>query len=218
MDLLTTEEQQVEAIKKWWRENWASVIGGALIGIGIIVAGRMWMQNQTANTRAASSTFEAMMAAVNSGQKDVGLEFANNLVTQYAGSPYAAFAALASARVKLEAKDKDATRAHLQWALDNASQEEIKHVARIRLARLMLSEGQYAEALKLASVTSDGPFLGTYEEIKGDAYLGQQQPEQARAAYASAMQHLDPSAAMREIVQMKLDNLGAVDSAMQAGS
>lgn len=218
MELLTTEEQQVEAIKQWWKENWASVIGGVLIGIGIIFGGRMWLQNQDLQARSASAAYEAMMSAMNSGQTDISLEFSTNLMTQFADSPYAAFAALSSARVKLEQNDAVAGRAHLQWVIDNAGDEELQHIARVRLARLLLAEGEFAEAIKLANAGDGSSFRGSYDEIKGDAYLAQQQPEQARAAYASALAHLDPAAGIRELIQMKLDNLGAANEVVQAGS
>ncbi|PAR85254.1 YfgM family protein, partial [Vibrio cholerae] len=34
MELYDTEEQQVEAIKDWWKENGKAVIFGAVIGLG----------------------------------------------------------------------------------------------------------------------------------------------------------------------------------------
>ncbi len=217
MELLTTEEQQVEAIKKWWKDNWASVVGGVVIGIAIVYGGRMWMETQQGKVRAASTTYEAMIAAVTAGQKDMGLEFGSTLMNQYPASPYAVYAALASASIKLEQKDAAAGRAHLQWALDHASDDGMRHITRIRLARLMLGEGQNDEALRLIDAVNGDAYQGSYDEIRGDLFLAKQQPERAREAYASALQHLDPAASERELVQMKLDNLGAGgDSAMQA--
>ncbi|MGU3844696.1 YfgM family protein, partial [Vibrio diabolicus] len=34
MELYDTEEQQVEAIKDWWKENGKAVIIGAVVGLG----------------------------------------------------------------------------------------------------------------------------------------------------------------------------------------
>ena len=33
MEVYTTEEQQVEVIKEWWKENGTSVIAGTVIGL-----------------------------------------------------------------------------------------------------------------------------------------------------------------------------------------
>ena len=42
MDVYKTEEEQVEAIKKWWQENGKSIIAGVVIGITAIFGWRAY--------------------------------------------------------------------------------------------------------------------------------------------------------------------------------
>lgn len=215
MDVLTTEEQQVEALKKWWKENWASIIGGVLIGASIIVGWQLWTGHQVSQAKVASSTYEAMMSAMQSGQVDVGLEFANNLVSQYPDSPYASLAALASAKMKLEQGDSESARTHLRWVMENGKPDEIRHTARLRLTQILLSEAKYDDALSLVADVTGGAFQSSYDAIKGDIYLAQGKKDQALATYQQALSNLDPASRMRDILQMKIDNLGGAAATVQ---
>lgn len=216
MDVLTTEEQQVEALKKWWKENWLSIVGGVLIGGGLIIGWRLWVDQQSSQAKAASSTYEAMMSAMEAKQSDVGLEFGNNLVVQYPDSPYASLAALANAKMKLDQGDVLAAKTQLQWVLDNGNPEQIKHTARIRLARLLLGENKPDEAMSLVNGISGSKFQASYDALKGDISLAQGNVEQARMAYTQALSGMEPGSRSRDLLQMKLDNLGGGSSEMQA--
>ena len=42
MDIHRTEEEQVEAIKTWWKANGTSVIVGVVLGVAVIFGVRYW--------------------------------------------------------------------------------------------------------------------------------------------------------------------------------
>lgn len=206
MDVLTTEEQQVEAIKKWWSENWVSIIGGALVGVGLILGYRTWVSTQDAKAAAASTVFEAMIASMEAGKNEEALNMAGKLVTDFGDSSYAAYASLASARVKLSEGDGDSAKVHLQWVLDNADSEALKTVAAIRLARLLLVQQDYDGVLGIVKSYPDLGSIG--EELRGDALAGKGDSGNARLAYVKAIAESGAAQTRKEFIQMKLDRLG----------
>jgi predicted negative regulator of RcsB-dependent stress response len=211
VEIHSTEEQQVEAIKKWWKENMWSLIGGVAIGIAALVGGRAWVDGQNAYMEAASSEYLNLQEKMTSGKNDEASVHGAQLLGQYSDTPYASLAAMAMAKIKMDAGDLLAASSHLRWALDNASQDAVKHEARLRLSRILLADKKSAEALTLLDVPDAGNYTSAYEQLKGDIYVADGKPESARTAYSRALKQLSPTASDRNSLQMKLDDLGSVN-------
>lgn len=208
MEVYTTEEQQVEAIKKWWHDNKWSIIAGVFIGAAALWAGRMWLDNQRAYGEAASAAYQVMMSRMESGATDEASQLGAQILNQFADTPYAGLAALGMAKIKVEGGDLAAAKSQLQWALDNAKQPSVQHEARLRLARILLSEGSGGEALTLLKGVAAGSFEAAYEELTGDIHVAGGDTEAARSAYARALDLMEPTDQGRQLLQMKLDDLG----------
>ena len=161
MDVYTTEEQQVEAIKKWWKKNGMSMVGAVLIGISIVVGGRMWMDQQNNHAEIASAKYDTMVSALNQGMNDIALEQSSSLIGQFSDTPYAALAALSSAKIKLAQGDSLAARTHIQWVLNKADSNELKQIARIRLSRIMWGDGDHHKALAFLGQADWGSVMAT---------------------------------------------------------
>ena len=63
MDVYKTEEEQVEAIKKWWSENGKSIIAGIIIGIAAIFGWRGYENHTAMQAKAASMLYEQLLVA-----------------------------------------------------------------------------------------------------------------------------------------------------------
>ena len=120
MEMHTTEEQQVEAIKKWWKENRWSLIGGVAIGVTVLVGGRAWLDGQHAYMEDASSEYMTMQENMNAGKNDEATSHGAKLLGQYSDTPYAALAALAMARIKTDAGELSAA-ADRKWCRRGAN-------------------------------------------------------------------------------------------------
>ena len=66
MDANATEEQQIEAFKKWWKENGSSIITGLLLGLAILFGARSWFAYQERSAENASDIYTSLMAALTS--------------------------------------------------------------------------------------------------------------------------------------------------------
>jgi len=213
VDVYTTEEEQIEAIKKWWKENWVSLLGGVMIGIGILVGGKYYLDSRHYHAEAASIEYETMVQAVSQNKTQDAETRAATLLGQYADTPYAGFAALTMAKIKSDANDLVAAKSHLRWAIENTSLQEVKQEALMRLARVYLAEKNFDDALAQLKLVTAKPYKIAVEELKGDIFVAKGETENARTAYSLALAELDLSAEnsssrLRNFLQMKLDDLG----------
>lgn len=203
-----TEEQQVEAMRDWWQKNAKSVIGGVLIGLALLFGGRTWLHQQNVHVGNASLIFEAMMQDMQQNKPKQAASKGEQVLGQYSDTPYAVLASLTMARIKADEGDLATAKLHLRYALDNAKQDEIKHVARLRLARVLHDEGKQDEALTLLNGVAPGTFEESYQELKGDIYVAKGDIEKARTAYTLALAAMSANERGRNFLQMKLDDLG----------
>ncbi|MCK5431480.1 MAG: tetratricopeptide repeat protein, partial [Gammaproteobacteria bacterium] len=113
------------------------------------------------------------------------------------------------AREAVEKNDIDAAKTHLQWVLDNTDSDEFRHLARLRLSRLLLEEGDKEFALSLIENVDEGKFASSYHELRGDILLQQGDSKAAQDAYTQALLTQNSIRGNQSVVQMKLDDLGA---------
>lgn len=213
MEIFETEDQQVEAIKKCWKENYKSIMGGVILGVGLLYGGKAWMQQKNLHAEAASMLFESMMQELNKNKNNMtAADYGAQLLGQYIDTPYAVLAALGMAKIKLEEGDKVAASSHLRWALDNAERTDMQLIARMRLAQVLFSEDKADEALGLLTAVNPGTYTAVYEELKGDIYVKIGQPERARSAYTLSLAKMEQGSRARRYVQIKLDDLGELES------
>lgn len=209
MNVYATEEEQVEALKKWWKQNGKSVLGGVLIGLALLYGGKAWLTQRNSHAETASAQYEAMMQDLNQDKKDQAADRGAAILGQYSDTAYAELAALAMAKIKVDENDLVSAKSQLRWAVDNAKQDEVKRIAQLRLARVLTAEGNYDEALPLLDTPPDaGKFSAPYEELKGDIYVAKGDIPKARNAYNLALQALDAASRARHYIEMKLDDLG----------
>lgn len=205
MSTYQTEEEQVEAIKTWWKENGKSVIGGVVLGLAVVGGGKGWLEYQRIQAENASASFENFSQAALDDNLETALQRGDALLKEYKGSTYALFTALELARLQYEAGDKDKAKTELQWVLDNSKREAISQLAKIRLARLMLDMKAYDDAASLTANPAEDAYLGEFLSIQAEVKLAQGDRDAARAAFSRA---LEKGVSNPQLVRMKLTELG----------
>ena len=201
-----TEEQQVEAIKSWWKENGVAVIAGLVIGFLALFGWRGWNDYQADNAAEASTLYGEFQISLKANDKESMSSLQKQLETDYASTPYTSLVALAMARNAVEDKDSKTAKQNLQWVLDNSKQAQIKHTARVRLTALHINDKEYDAALALLNVKESGGYAGVYEELRGDALLAKGDTSAANSAYDKALQSDGLSTASRDLINAKLSD------------
>ncbi len=208
MEINETDEQRLETIKAWWKENASSLITGLLLGLALLFGGKTWFAYQDRKSEEASNIYVTMTSALARGEEGLVNDRAGILIGEYPSMPYATLAALALAKVKLEQGELEAAHAQLQWALDKTGSEALRPLVRLRLARVMLAEGNLdgAEAL-LAQSRPEGAYAPLYNDLRGDIHAARGAVAEARAAYESALAALSADSAEHRLVQLKYENM-----------
>ena len=203
MSVYQTDEEQVEAIKKWWKENGTSVVAGLVIGLGAVFGWQAWGSYQERIGKEASVSFNQLMAAVGNDDVESASNQAELLKVEYESTNYAVLAAMTQARLKLGQGDSAAARSQLEWAMQNSSDASLKQLIKLNLARVLLDDGNLDGAAELADV-SEGGYAGEFAELRGDIALAKQDAASAHEAYTIA---LSLDAKNTDQLQMKLDDL-----------
>ncbi len=211
MNDYVTDDEQVEKIKQWWKENGSSVIAGLVIGVGGLFGWRYWVDYRDSQAAQASEHFERMVQAIEQGQDAKAIEEANAILDDYGSTAYAAMAQLALARAHVDQSEFDQAASALQALIDTKPDQAIEMVARKRLAAVQLQQQRYDDALSTLGVDYPQPFTAGFEELRGDVLAAKGDAAAAREAYTRARLAQPPSADPR-LLQQKLDDLGSAAS------
>jgi predicted negative regulator of RcsB-dependent stress response len=201
-----TEEEQIRAIKEWWKENGRSVIAGVVIGIGTLIGWKGWGVYQEQQAIEASDRYNNMRSAILAQDLDSVVVQAQELKDNYSSTPYAAWGALLLAKAKATKGETEAVIDNLQWANENAKQDTVKSLAAIRLARVYIATSEFAKAEQLLDQSFPEAYTSLYQELLGDLYAQRGNHDQAREAYDAAISAAEE--ADIEFLKMKRDNLG----------
>ena len=176
-----TEEQQLDAIKEWWNKNGNATIIGALLGVGALVGWKGWGSYTEQQYLLASDRYNAMQESILQQDIDAVMVQAQLLKQDYSTTPYAALASLMLAKAHAENVEHQEALDNLQWVVDNAKQETLRAVARLRMIRLHIVEDRLEEAQVLLNQTYPLSFASLKEELRGDWHASRGEFEEARA-------------------------------------
>ena len=199
--------EQSELVQKWLRENGVSIVVGVLIGLVGIFGWQQWRSHQVRNESAASQLYQQARIAQLSGKSDVAAQSVDQLMKDYAKSPYTVFAVTDRAQQQVQDKQLDKAEASLQWAASHATEPSLKSLTLLRIARVELARDQAKTALATLEQVPADSFQGLAQELRGDVLVKLGRPDDARKAYQTAMSVLSEDAPQRGVLQMKLDDL-----------
>ncbi len=202
------EDEQLEALKKWWQENGNVTVIGFVVGIAVLFGGKAWFDHKQTQSEQASSDLALLLNELNVGDDESIADQAELLVEQYGDSSSASFAAFIKAKTEVEAGNIDEAKSILQSVIDKPILTGLDDLARLRLARLLVAESNYDQALTLIS-GGKSSFKPHFAELRGDILSAQGKVDDARVAYELALENPAVLASGQD-VRMKLDSLGEV--------
>lgn len=206
-----TDDEQVAEVKRLVREYAPVLILGAVLGGGGLFGWRYYQTHQTVNALKASDQFNAMSLALQSSDPKKARDLANGIIQNYGGLPYADQARLALARMDVdEGHDANAV-APLTEVMNSSKDSELKHIARLRLARVLIDQGKPDDAIQLLAAATPGSFTGRYHQVHGDALYAKKDTAGAIAEYKAALEHASDGGVDSALVEMKLADLGATE-------
>ncbi len=204
MEIYQSEEQQVEAIKKYWSENGNSLIAGLVIGLSAFVGWNYYQDSKVEAQENVSANFEKAMLAFDNQQSDFKAN-TEKFIAENDKNAYSVFAAFALAKQEVSTENWSAAEQHLNQAVELATSDSLQSIALLRLARVHIQQENYAAALATLEKPMPESFKASVEVIKGDTYLLQGKNDLAKVAYQAAADAGGLTA--NPSLQMKIDDL-----------
>jgi predicted negative regulator of RcsB-dependent stress response len=213
VDEYLSEREQAEQLRQWLRENWLWMAAGLVLGLGGLYGYRWWEGHREQRSLEAEQRLAAMLDALTRNQREEGLRIGGEIAGEYDDTPYADQAVLVLARLDVESGELAQAASRLAGVMNDSRDPELALVARLRLARVQLAQGQYDAAL----ATLDGAAVSAVEarvaELRGDVLLARADIAGALAAYQQAQLAAPGDGQVdRELLALKIDGLSARQS------
>lgn len=215
MSVHLSEEEQLEILKRWWKDYGNTVIIAVLIAVGGYFAVTGWQQQQRQQKEAASSVYESLLkvSSTQPGQelteenKLIAVDLANQLKEKNNSTLYAHNAAFYLASSAVNSGDLEQAIVELNWVLANKPDVATEQLARLRLARVLIAQASYDKADALLVNPADA-FKSEYTEARADILKARGNLAEARIAYEQALTEADPKQQERSmLLQLKIDDL-----------
>ena len=208
-DLYDTHEQG-ERVKNWLRENGSAIVMGLVLAFGLMFGFKQWQVWETSKRQQASAEYQVLVSFIEAENMDAAVPNYEVLKADFPKSAYTSMASMMMAKARLRAGQTDLAVTALTHAMENAQPEPVKVVARERLARIRLGQGDPAAASELLDgAPSEVGFESLFAEIRGDIHLANGQNELAIQSYRDSLKALEDGVGNRQLLIIKLEALGA---------
>lgn len=202
------EQEQIDAIKAWWTDYGRLVMLAVVAALVVIAGFEGWRYYRAQQAEGAATLYAQLAQADHANDAKKVRDIATQVIEHYGSTSYAAMSALVAAKASFSTGELDDAKKKLEWAVEHARDDEVRDIARLRLAGLLVDEKKYDDALKLLSAKTSDAYVAVYADMRGDVLSLQGKTADARAAYQTALDKLDAQSAYRRLVEVKLDALG----------
>ena len=198
------EEQEINQLKDWWKENGKTIIVAFILGVGGMFGWRYWQAHQAEQIAQASAQYDAL---IYSAQQDEQAKKANieQFVQANSKTAYAVFALLDEAKKAAEKQDFAAAEANLNQALTESQDEVLISIVALRLSAVQFQLGQLDNALTTLHQVKGESFNARKAILTGDIQVAKGDKVAAKKSFEQAQQ--SGSQLEQQMAKMKLNNL-----------
>lgn len=216
-ELITSEDEQLETLKRWWKEYGKAVIAGIVLAGAGVFAWNAWQDYQASQAAAASQRYQQLtmlmqQPQMSAEQREQATTMIDGLESEHSGTLYAELAELMRARLAVDADDLESARDTLSSFIDGSEHAYLSGLARLNLARVQIALENAEGALTTLEDDIPTALEAQAAEISGDAHAALGQPDEARQAYQGALARAEEQDQPLSGVRLKLDNLGVEDA------
>ena len=198
------EEQEINQLKDWWKENGKTIIVAFILGVGGMFGWRYWQAHQAEQIAQASAQYDAL---IYSAQQDEQAKKANieQFVQANSKTAYAVFALLDEAKKATEKQDFTAAEVNLNQALTQSQDEVLTSIVALRLSAVQFQLGQLDNALTTLNQVKGESFNARKAILTGDIQVAKGDKVAAKNSFEQAQQ--SGSQLEQQVAKMKLNNL-----------
>lgn len=212
-DDMLTDDEQLENVKAWLVANGPSLVGGLLLGVAILVGWRWYTNHQNTIALNAAERFSQMNDAMDKADRNKARTLASSIIKDFGKTPYADQAELMLARLAVDSGELANAVTPLTQVMNESKDEDLRSIARLRLARVLIDQKKPDEALNLLAAKPGGAFSARMYEVRGDARLAKKDVQGAIKEYQQALAAADERGSERGLLELKLADLGVATTA-----
>lgn len=210
MSVYMTEDEQIEAIKKWW-QCYGTLITVVISLLLLMISGyKYWSWHQAKVKTQASTAYEQLMVAFSNQDNKAVKSYARQLTGEYNTTVYAHAARLILAKLYVSQEQYDKARENLAYVAEHAPMKSLQQIAHIRAARLLTAKQSYEKALAELALVDEKNYLPLVNELKGDIFTATGQYQKAIASYKEAMEGVHTQGIGNLYLEMKTSELAAL--------
>jgi predicted negative regulator of RcsB-dependent stress response len=203
------EQEQLDALKAFWNKQGNLITWTLVLVLGAFAAWNGWNWWQREQAAKAGALFEELDKAATAADAERTARIFADLKERHPRTAFAQQGALLTAKVQAAKGQGDAAQASLAWVAEHAVEEEVRTIARLRLAGLQADAKQYDAALKTLETVKQEGFEALAADRRGDILQAQGKLDQARTAYQQAYAGMGDKVDYRRLVEAKLTALAA---------
>ena len=218
-----TDDEQWEAVKRWMATNGVWIAAGVALGAALLFGWRYYQTHENEVALKAAGQFGEMTTALEHNDRNRSRQLANGLVKDFPGSAYADQAQLTLARLFVDDGQMPSAVGPLTQVMNHSKDTELRHIARLRLARVLIGQGKPDDALKILAedtvgTAGYGAFAGHAHEVRGDALYAKKDFKSAVTEYRTALIGGAGSSADAALLELKIADLGAAPAPAPAAT
>ena len=203
------EQEQLDALKAFWK-RYGNLVTWLLVAVmAAFAAWNGWNWWQRDQAMKSGAMYDELERAAQAGDAAKTARIFVDLKERFPRTAYTQQGALVTAKLQFDQGQFDAARESLAWVAEKGVEEEIRTVARLRLAALQAEAKQFDAALKTLDAATAPTFEALVADRRGDVLAAQGKPEQARAAYQTAWAAMSDKVDYKRLIEAKLTSLGA---------
>ncbi|CDF98323.1 YfgM family protein [Avibacterium paragallinarum] len=197
------EEQELNEIKNWWKENGKMVIAIFVLAFAGVFGWRYWQSHQIAQSQQRSLQYEQI---VQQFQEDKGkIQDIEQFVQSNSKTAYAVFTLLDTTAVSVQNQDFSQAENLLKQALLNSDDDILQSLVSLRLALVQFQLKKFNDAMQtLNSIKSNSSWDSSVLLLKGDIQFALGEKEEAKTTFQEGLKKADST--MIESFRVRLNN------------
>ena len=207
------EQEQLDALKAFWKQYGNALTWILIAVLGAYAAWNGWNYYQRRQAEQAAAMYDELDRASAAAEADKANRVFADLRERFPKAAFTAQGGLLAAKVLAEKGQLEPAQTAFAWVADNATDEDVRALARLRWSGLLLDEKKYDEALKVLEGIKSTSMEALSADRRGDILMLQGKKSEAVASYRAAWQSLPESLDYRRLVEAKLTALGAAPDA-----
>ena len=208
-DGMMTDDEQLENVKHWFSENGAWMAGSVVLGAALVFGWRFYDNHKNQQALNAAAKFSALAQAMDKVDRAKVKSIAGELTKEFPSTPYADQADLMIARLAVDAGELANAVEPLTRVMNQSHDDELRNIARLRLARVLIDQKKPDEAINLMAAPKSAAFGARMHEVRGDAFYAKNDKPAAIKEYQAALGDADSRGIERGLLELKLTDLGA---------